>query len=172
MATPPVSMTNPPPARKYDWPAALLSYLLPGLGQVLQGRVGKGVMFFVCLYGLFFYGLWMGRMKNVFVPEPRVPRVTLGQAATVFTDAGGEGLPAGEGEQPADERPGAVGGLQRPLDQPLLARSAEAAALEDVEAADDRRQEVVEVVGDAAGQLAQRLHLLRLAKLCLGLGEA
>jgi HlyD family secretion protein len=30
---------------------------------------------------------------NVFVPEPMVPRVKLGQAATVFTDAGGEGLP-------------------------------------------------------------------------------
>ena len=29
---------------------------------------------------------------NVFVPEPMVPRVKLGQAATVVTDAGGEGL--------------------------------------------------------------------------------
>ena len=30
---------------------------------------------------------------NLFVPEPLVPRVMLGQSATVFTDAGGEGLP-------------------------------------------------------------------------------
>jgi HlyD family secretion protein len=30
---------------------------------------------------------------NLFVPEPSVPRVTMGQAATVFTDAGGEGIP-------------------------------------------------------------------------------
>jgi HlyD family secretion protein len=30
---------------------------------------------------------------DVFVPEPAVPRITLGQAATVFTDAGGAGLP-------------------------------------------------------------------------------
>jgi len=29
---------------------------------------------------------------NVFVPEPLVPRVMLGQAATVRTDAGGSGL--------------------------------------------------------------------------------
>ena len=29
---------------------------------------------------------------NVFVPEPMVPRVKLGQSATVVTDAGGEGL--------------------------------------------------------------------------------
>ena len=30
---------------------------------------------------------------NLFVPEPMIPRVKLGQAATVFTDAGGEGIP-------------------------------------------------------------------------------
>jgi len=29
---------------------------------------------------------------NLFVPEPMVPRVTIGQAATVLTDAGGAGL--------------------------------------------------------------------------------
>jgi HlyD family secretion protein len=30
---------------------------------------------------------------NLFVPEPLVPRVKLGQAAMVFTDAGGQGIP-------------------------------------------------------------------------------
>ena len=30
---------------------------------------------------------------NLFVPEPMIPRVTIGQRATVFHDAGGEGLP-------------------------------------------------------------------------------
>jgi HlyD family secretion protein len=30
---------------------------------------------------------------NLFVPEPMVPRIKLGQAATVFTDAGGAGIP-------------------------------------------------------------------------------
>ena len=29
---------------------------------------------------------------NLFVPEPTIPRVMLGQAATVFTDAGGPGI--------------------------------------------------------------------------------
>jgi HlyD family secretion protein len=29
---------------------------------------------------------------NLFVPEPLIPRVMLGQSATVFTDAGGPGL--------------------------------------------------------------------------------
>jgi HlyD family secretion protein len=30
---------------------------------------------------------------NLFVPEPMVPRIRLGQTATVLTDAGGEGIP-------------------------------------------------------------------------------
>jgi TM2 domain-containing membrane protein YozV len=46
--------------------AALLSYLVPGLGQIYQGRVGKGVLFFACVYALFFYGLYLGSWKNVF----------------------------------------------------------------------------------------------------------
>jgi hypothetical protein len=47
--------------------AALLSYLVPGLGQIYQGRVGKGVLFFVCVYALFFYGMYLGSWKNVFI---------------------------------------------------------------------------------------------------------
>lgn len=58
-------MTSPP--RKYDFLAAFLTYLIPGLGQVMQGRIGKGVLYFVCLYGLFFYGLYLGNFKNVWL---------------------------------------------------------------------------------------------------------
>src|SRR5438132_10808528 len=47
--------------------AALLSYLVPGLGQIYQGRVGKGVLFFVCIYTLFFYGMYLGSWKNVYI---------------------------------------------------------------------------------------------------------
>jgi len=65
-----MSQPSPPPKRKLDPLAAFLSFLLPGLGQVLQGRIAKGILFFVCLYGLFFYGMWMGQMKNVWLPEP------------------------------------------------------------------------------------------------------
>ena len=57
------------PPRKLDPWAALLSYLIPGLGQVMQGRIGKGVLFFVCLYGMFFYGLRLGNMNNVWLPD-------------------------------------------------------------------------------------------------------
>lgn len=68
--------------RKLDWLAALLSYLLPGLGQVLQGRVAKGVLFFVSLYTLFFYGMALGAMKNVWLPPrnavDKMPPVEVG----------------------------------------------------------------------------------------------
>jgi hypothetical protein len=49
--------------------AGLLSYLVPGLGQMSQGRVGKGLLFFVCLYGLFFFGMYLGNWKNVYLPD-------------------------------------------------------------------------------------------------------
>ena len=70
-------MSNPTSAPKtpptvtptYQLLPALLSYLVPGLGQIYQGRVGKGVLFLVCIYGLFFYGMALGHWKNVYIPD-------------------------------------------------------------------------------------------------------
>jgi hypothetical protein len=69
-------MTNPqqpnepaPPPVRLDYVAALLSYLVPGLGQLTQGRYGKGILFLVCLYLLFFYGFFLGHRKNVYIPR-------------------------------------------------------------------------------------------------------
>lgn len=62
--------TEPPlPPVKLDPLAGLLSYLIPGLGQIYQGRVGKGLLFFGGLYLLFFYGMWMGQWRNVWLPD-------------------------------------------------------------------------------------------------------
>jgi hypothetical protein len=66
--------TSAPPPRAYAPVAALLSYLVPGLGQLVQGRVAKGVLFLVCLYGLFFYGMYLGNWRNVYIPESPPPR--------------------------------------------------------------------------------------------------
>jgi len=55
--------------RQYDVLAAVLSYLIPGLGQVYQGRVAKGVLFMVCLLGLFLYGMKLGNWSNVYLPH-------------------------------------------------------------------------------------------------------
>jgi len=77
MAPPP---TAPPPSPiHYDWLAALLTYMVPGLGQIFQGRWQKGLLYAVCLLGLFHYGNALGQGKHVWLadtsrlPEMRVP---------------------------------------------------------------------------------------------------
>jgi hypothetical protein len=68
----------PEPPQPVDFGAAVLSYVLPGLGQVIQGRIAKGLLFFFGLYALFFYGMYMGKMKNVWLPDARkLPAATL-----------------------------------------------------------------------------------------------
>lgn len=49
----------PPVQRELSPWAAFLSYLVPGLGQIYQGRVAKGLLFLVCIYTLFFYGQYL-----------------------------------------------------------------------------------------------------------------
>lgn len=86
---PPPPPTAPP--RRLDPLAAVLSYLVPGLGQVMQGRIGKGVLFFACLYGLFFYGLYLSNWRSVWLadcqhlPEVNVPLVNV-QLGGTFKD--------------------------------------------------------------------------------------
>src|SRR4051794_20722330 len=78
-APPAAPPAPPPPPVKFDYLAALLSYLVPGLGQVYQGRIGKGLMFFAGLYVLFFWGMAMGHMKNVWLPDAtHLPAYQLG----------------------------------------------------------------------------------------------
>src|SRR5437660_1021599 len=55
-----------PSAARKDPSAAFLSYLVPGLGQIAQGRAGKGLLFFAGVCGLFFYGQYLGRWSNVY----------------------------------------------------------------------------------------------------------
>jgi hypothetical protein len=59
---------SPLPREYYPLPA-FLSYLVPGLGQIYQGRVAKGILFFVCVLTLFYYGMSMGKWSNVYVPS-------------------------------------------------------------------------------------------------------
>ncbi|NOY42147.1 MAG: TM2 domain-containing protein [Planctomycetes bacterium] len=55
---------------KEPWIAAILAWALPGLGHIYQGRTGKGILFFVCILGTFFYGLYMGNSKEVYAAVP------------------------------------------------------------------------------------------------------
>ena len=50
--------------------AAFLSYLIPGLGQIYQGRYGKGILFMVSLLGMFYLGQAMGNWQNVYIQHP------------------------------------------------------------------------------------------------------
>ena len=61
--------TNPAVPHKMDPLAGVLSYLIPGLGQIVRGRTIKGVVFFVSLYALFFYGMALGEYRNVYLPD-------------------------------------------------------------------------------------------------------
>ena len=45
--------------------AALLAFLIPGLGHLYQGRTAKAVLFFVCIMGTFVYGLYLGSGPEV-----------------------------------------------------------------------------------------------------------
>src|SRR5262249_16336497 len=62
---------GPPPSggRIFSPGAGFLSFLVPGLGQICQGRVSKGLFFLVSLYGLFFTGMYLGDWKNVYIPD-------------------------------------------------------------------------------------------------------
>ena len=88
-------------------------------------------------------------------------------------------LLAREGEQPAGQRGGALRALQRHVAGARDARSTAGdggkcgnLAADHVEPAQDDGEQVVEVVRDAAGELADGLHLLRLAQRFLGLACA
>ena len=95
---------SPSPARDPDPPfpgtsflAGFLSYLVPGLGQLYQGRVGKGLLFLICLYALFFYGMFLGTgtakvgekeyriTSNVYLPDS-APNNTTGGLSRLLTN--------------------------------------------------------------------------------------
>lgn len=52
--------------------AAFLSYLVPGLGQIYQGRYAKGFLFMISLLGMFSLGQAMGNWQNVYLPRSDV----------------------------------------------------------------------------------------------------
>lgn len=51
---------------KDPWLAGLLALLVPGAGHLYQGRMFKGVLYFFCILGTFFYGLHLGEWKIVY----------------------------------------------------------------------------------------------------------
>jgi hypothetical protein len=46
--------------------AALLAFLVPGLGHAYQGRYGKAILYAMCILGLFFVGMALGDWKILY----------------------------------------------------------------------------------------------------------
>ncbi|MBU4273690.1 MAG: hypothetical protein KKE86_08690 [Planctomycetes bacterium] len=56
-----IEQTDSPPIDLKDPAlAAFLAWLIPGLGHLYQGRRAKAALFFVCIMGLFVFGLYLG----------------------------------------------------------------------------------------------------------------
>lgn len=59
-------MTDPSIPLRDPAKAALLAWLVPGLGHFYQGRSGKGWLYAVCILGLYAVGFYLGSGKNVY----------------------------------------------------------------------------------------------------------
>ena len=81
-----------------------------------------------------------------------------------------ERLAASERQQLPAQRCAALGGLPHPFENPTAPRRI-SRPLDHRQAAQDDHEEVVEVVGDAAGQLADGFDFLGLTQLAFGFGQ-
>lgn len=60
------TMTPPAIPLKNRRLAALLAYLVPGLGHFYQGRTAKGLLYLVSILGLYLVGFTIGEGRNVY----------------------------------------------------------------------------------------------------------
>jgi hypothetical protein len=74
--------------------AAFLAWLVPGLGHFYQGRTGKGVLFFICILGTFFYGLYIGQGRVVYASTEPIPSRKFLTERWQYVCQLGVGLPA------------------------------------------------------------------------------
>ena len=88
-------MADPRINLKISWLAALLTFLVPGAGQLYQGRVFKAAVYFFGILGLYFAGMRMGDWKAVYIHRPPAHERIRGKHHTLqFLAQAGVGLPA------------------------------------------------------------------------------
>src|SRR4051812_15886837 len=87
----PATHPNVPSPQHLSFTGAVLSYLVPGLGQIAQGRTAKGVLFLLCIYFLFFYGMYLGAAEvKIGIRTYRVPsNVYVPQSEDLWWERGG-----------------------------------------------------------------------------------
>ena len=110
-----VRLKNPPLA-------ALLAWLWPGAGHIYQGRIGKGILFMVCILVTYFWGLALGNGHVVYasmkkpdirypyafqigVGLPAMPAMLQAMAAKSGKDVLGNKLMAPPGRRRPSDRP-------------------------------------------------------------------
>ena|GEM_PF-1234680 len=59
-------MSNTPVPLRNRHLAALLAWMIPGLGHIYQKRTSKGILYAVCILTLYFLGFAFGQGKNVY----------------------------------------------------------------------------------------------------------
>lgn len=91
-------MSAPSPAeRRRPWEeknvlvAGVLAFLIPGCGHFYQGRVFKGLIYFVCILGAYFGGMRLGEGAVVYQSPIRRD---LKKVSLTFLGQSGVGLPA------------------------------------------------------------------------------
>ena len=105
------------------------------------------------------------RQPHVLADEAAEHLLHLLDDVVEVADAGLDHLLAAEGEELAGERRGALRGLADLVEPAVVLCAGPSSRGRELAVAEDHAQEVVEVVGDAAGELPDRLHLLGLAEL-------
>jgi hypothetical protein len=68
--------------------AALLAWLWPGAGHIYQGRMGKGLLFMICILSTWVFGLALAHGHSVYASNSTIAR------QLVFGCQLGAGLPA------------------------------------------------------------------------------
>lgn len=74
--------------------AGVLAWLIPGAGHLYQGRTFKGVLYFVCILGLFFSGQQLGEWYVVYHAPPKGQRIPISAGFAAQLGIGLPTLPA------------------------------------------------------------------------------
>ncbi|WP_460167331.1 DUF6677 family protein [Thermostilla marina] len=74
--------------------AAVLAWLVPGLGHLYQGRKHKALLYAVCILGTFFYGCYLGSSRNVGYARVVYASFRPGDSRMAYLCQLGAGLPA------------------------------------------------------------------------------
>jgi hypothetical protein len=98
--------------------AAFLAWLVPGLGHLYQGRTGKGILFFVCIIGTFFYGMYIGNNRVVYASTADVLSWKFFNDRWQFVCQAGVGLPV----LPAVVQRARLRNGSQPFDFPIVGR--------------------------------------------------